>query len=138
MVLVRIDNQLRIDPETAQRLVHLLTALHRHVEVALAAEKQRRRLNAIGVQERIGDLYVRLPRFRVPRWSNLVVVLNDVLVSAVERDGERRAGAARRSFEPRVSRNEVVSENSTLATTTDAEPIRIRNAHLDHVIDARE
>src|SRR5256885_12535501 len=36
-------------------------ALNGHVEVALAAEKQRRCLDAIGVQERIRDLYVGLP-----------------------------------------------------------------------------
>jgi hypothetical protein len=62
VVLVRIDDQLRVDAQTAQRLVHLLTTLHRHVEVAFAAEKERRRLNPIGMQERIGDLHVRLPR----------------------------------------------------------------------------
>src|SRR5712671_4607538 len=51
--LIRIDDQLGFDAETAQRLIHLLAALDRHVEIALATEKQGGRLDAIGVQERI-------------------------------------------------------------------------------------
>src|ERR1039458_9858414 len=49
---VGVDNQLRIDPQALQRLVHLLSTLHRHVEIALTAQKQGGRLDAVGVQER--------------------------------------------------------------------------------------
>src|SRR5690349_3249438 len=35
VVLVGIDDELCIDAQAAQRLIHLLSALHRHVEVAL-------------------------------------------------------------------------------------------------------
>ena len=54
--------ELRVDSQRLQRLVHLLTALNRHVEVAFAAEKQRRRLNAVRMQERIEIFtYVSMP-----------------------------------------------------------------------------
>src|SRR6267143_6328969 len=36
--LVRVNHQLCVDAEAAQGLIHLLPALHRHVEIALAAE----------------------------------------------------------------------------------------------------
>src|SRR5882672_5831668 len=49
--LVRVDHQLCVDAEGAQRLIHLLPALHWHVEIALAAEEERRRHDAVGVQE---------------------------------------------------------------------------------------
>src|SRR5262249_47069850 len=65
VVLVGIDDELRIDSQAPQRLVHLLAALHRNVEVPLAAEEQRGRLDPVRVQERIRDLHVRvevLPR----------------------------------------------------------------------------
>ena len=91
MILVRIDDQLRVDPETSQRLIHLLATLNRHVEIALATEEQCRRLNSIGMQERIRKLLICFPRLWIPGWPNLVVVLNDVLVGAVERHGERGA-----------------------------------------------
>src|SRR5260221_1018368 len=86
VLLVGIDDELRIDTQAPERLIHLLAALHRNVEIALAAKEQRRRRDAIRVQERIGDLHVRLPRLRVPGRSDFVVVLNDVLVGPVEGD----------------------------------------------------
>src|ERR1700730_13640794 len=47
VILVGIDNQLRINAQTAQRLIHLLATLDRDVEIAFAAKKQRRGLNPI-------------------------------------------------------------------------------------------
>lgn len=41
MILVRIDDQLRVDTQTPQRLVHFLTALDGNVEVAFTAEEKR-------------------------------------------------------------------------------------------------
>src|SRR5215213_3551645 len=111
VVLVRIDDELCVDAETAQRLVHLLTTLNRNVEIAFAAEEERRRLDSIRVQERIRDLHIRLPRFWVPGWSNLVIVLNDVLIGAVECDSECGTGAASRGFEASITGDQVVSQN---------------------------
>ena len=85
---VRVNYQLRVDTEAAQSLIHLLSTLNRDVEVALATEEQRRRLDSIGVQKRIRKLLVYLPRFWIPGWADFVVVLDDVLVSSVERDCE--------------------------------------------------
>src|SRR5204862_7985099 len=119
--LVRVDHQLGVDVEAAQRLVHLLRALHRYVEVALAAEKQRRRLDAIGVQERIGKLLVGFPRLWFPRRADLIVVLDDVLIGAVEGNGEGRAGAAGRRLEPVVAGDQVVGEDAAVAPAADAE-----------------
>ena len=53
MILVGINHELSLDAETAQRLVHLLASGQRHVEIALAAEKDRRSLDAVGVEERV-------------------------------------------------------------------------------------
>jgi len=63
----------------------------RHVEVALAAEKQRRRLDRSSCQERIGDFSDKSPTLSASRRTNFIVVLNDVLIGAVESDGEGRA-----------------------------------------------
>src|SRR6185503_17567972 len=130
VVFVRIDDELRVDAETAQRLVHLLTTLNRNVEIAFAAEKERRRLNAIRVQKRIRDLHVRLPRLRIPGWSNLVIVLNDVLIGAVERDRERGARAAGRGFETSVAGDQVVSQDTAITPAANAESLRIGDSHL--------
>src|SRR5688500_5390381 len=136
VVLVWIDNQLRVDPETAQRLVHLLTTLDGNVEVAFAAHEQRRRLNAIGVQERVRNLHVRFPRFRIPRRTNLVIVLNDVLIGAVESDSEGRACAAGGCFESIVGRDQVIGQDTAVTPAADTESVGICDAYLDNVIDS--
>src|SRR5262245_41318104 len=51
VILVRIDHELRLNAETAQRLVHLLASGHRHVEIALAAQKESRGFDSVGVEE---------------------------------------------------------------------------------------
>src|ERR671933_585795 len=53
--LVRVDDELRLDAEAAQRLVHLLAPDRRDVEVLLAHEKERRRPDAVRVEERVRD-----------------------------------------------------------------------------------
>ena len=73
------------------------------------------------MQERIRDLHVRLPCLRVPRWSNLVIVLNDVLVRAVKRDRKGDARAARCGFETVVGGNHVVSQNAAVAPAADSQ-----------------
>ena len=37
MKFIGIDHELRLDAKAAQRLIHLLSALHWNIEVALAA-----------------------------------------------------------------------------------------------------
>src|SRR5215470_10959666 len=51
VILVGINHELRLDAETAQRLVHLLASGQRHVEIALAAQKERRSFDSVGVEE---------------------------------------------------------------------------------------
>src|SRR5262249_59547576 len=49
--LVGINHELSLDAETAERLVHLLASGQRHVEIALAAQKERRSFDSVGVEE---------------------------------------------------------------------------------------
>ncbi len=60
VILVRVDDQLRRNIQTPQRLVHLLRVDQGHVDVFLAAHEQCRCLDAISVQEREGNFRVRL------------------------------------------------------------------------------
>src|SRR5215510_10986093 len=136
--LIRIDHELGFDSQTSQSLVHLLTALHRNVEVALAAQEKCRRFDSIGVQEWIRNLLKGFPGFGIPGRTNLVIVLNDVLIRPVEGHGEGRAGAAGRSLETRVGRDDVVRQDSAITPTAHSQAIRIGNAHRDHMIDAGE
>ena len=62
MELARVDHQLGLDAEAAQRLIHLLAAEQRHVEILLAAHEQRRRLDPVGVEERIRHLHPQVLR----------------------------------------------------------------------------
>src|SRR5712671_788704 len=134
--LIRVDYQLCIYPQTSKRLIHLLSTLHRHVEVALATEEQGRCLDTIGVQERIRDLYISLPGLRVPGRPNFVVVLDNVLIGSVERDRKCRTCSTGCSLKARVARNHVVSQYPTVAPAANAQFFRIGNSHSDHVIDA--
>src|SRR6266576_4860267 len=88
------------------------------------------------MQERVGDLLISFPRFRIPGWSDLVIVLNDVLIGAVKSDGERRAGAAGGAFEARIGGDDVIGQNPAIAPTANSQTIRISHAHSDDVIDA--
>ena len=138
MKLVGIDHELSIDTQAAQSLIHLLAALHRYIEVTLAAEKQRRRLNSISVQERIGDLDVGFPGPGVPGRANLIVVLNDVLIGAVESDGECSPGPAGGGFEPIVRGNDVIGKNAAVAPAAHTQAIGISDTHGNHVVHAGE
>src|SRR5213076_237236 len=75
-------------------------------------------------------------RFRIPRRSNFVIVLNDVLIGAVESHGKRRAGAAGGALEARISSDHVVSQDAAIAPTANTQAIGIGDAHRNHVIDA--
>jgi hypothetical protein len=82
---IGIDHQLRGHSQRRQRLVHLLAAGQRDIPIFLPTQKQRRGLDLVGVQERIGDP---IPGFQpgLPRRSDLFVILNDVLIDAVQRE----------------------------------------------------
>ena len=60
-------------PRLLERLVHLLPALHRDVKIAFAAEEKGRRLDAVGMQERVGDLDVGIEC--LPGRADFIVVL---------------------------------------------------------------
>ena len=53
VVLAGIDHELALDAVALQRLIHLLGADERHVEVLVAAHVERRRLDPIRVEERV-------------------------------------------------------------------------------------
>src|SRR5262245_48885483 len=115
--LIRVNNQLRIDSQASQCLIHLLTSLHRHVEVSFTTEEQRRCLNSIRMQERIREFHICIPGLWIPRWSNLVIILDDVLVGSIERDSEGSTSPARRAFESIVAGDQVISQYPTIAPT---------------------
>src|SRR6185312_4107876 len=78
--LAGVDDELGGDAQAAQRLVHLLAPLERNVGVAVAAQEDGWRFDPVGVQERVGELLVGGPGFGIPGRTDLVVVLNDVLI----------------------------------------------------------
>src|SRR6266516_1381461 len=134
LILVEVDHQLCFDAKAAQRLVHLLATLDGHIEIAFATEKQCGSLDVIGVEEWIGDFYVSFPCFWVPGGTNLMIVLDDVLVCAVEGNGKGSAGATGCCLKTEIADNHIVSQNGAIAPATDSQPIRISDSHLDNVI----
>src|ERR1700733_15132206 len=92
MMLARVDHEPRRKSESAQRLRQLFAAVDRHVEILAASQKQRRRVDAVRMKERVGHLEPQ--RLVLPRWPEFIVVLQIVLVAAVHRDLIRAAGAA--------------------------------------------
>ena len=132
VVLARVDHQLRVDAKALERLVHLLAAGDGHVEVVLPAHEQRRRLDAIGLEERVAHLG---PGVRVlPRLAHLGVVLQDVLVRSVHRHLQGAAGAGGRGLEARVGGNRVVGEDAAVAPAADAQSIGIGDAGRDRPV----
>ena len=128
--------RLRVDAQAAQRLVHLLAALHRDVEIAFAAKEDGWSVDSIGVQKRIGDFHVGVPRFLVHGGPISLIVLNDVLIGAIKGDGEGGARAAGGGFETGVGGDHVIGQDSAVAPAADAQTIRIGDAHGDDAVDA--
>ena len=83
------------------------------------------------------DIFVHTS-FAFHGWPDLLVVLDDVLVDAVQRHAQRDAGAADRRLEARVGGDRVVGRDAAVAPPADAEPIRIGNALLDRFIHRAE
>src|SRR5258708_4183566 len=115
---IAIDHELCLHAERAERLIHLLAADDGHVDVALAAHEQRRRLDAIGVEEGIGDVDPLL--LCLPGHAELLLVLRDVLVRAIHGELQRAARAAHSALEPRCGRNRVAGEHSAVAPAPNA------------------
>src|ERR1043166_9320108 len=90
----------------------------------------------VSMQERIRDFHVGFPRLWIPRRTNFVIVLNDVLIGAVEGNCECSAGATGRAFETSVGRDHVVSKNAAIAPATDSHAVGIGDTHRNHVIDS--
>src|SRR5256885_17014179 len=79
------------------------------------------------------------PQRRVaPRRPELRVVFDDVLVGAVGRELVAAAGAADRRLEARVTRDEIVGQQTAVAPATDAQARRIGQPQADRVIDPGE
>ena len=135
MIFVRIDDQLRLNTKAPQCLVHLLAALDGDVKVALATQKKRRRFDPIRMQKRVRDFLIRLPRLRLPRRADLVIVLKDVLVRSVKCDGKRRAGPARPGLESRVAGDHIIGQYTAVTPAAHTQFVRIGDAHFDNVID---
>jgi hypothetical protein len=132
VILSRVDDELRGDVQRLERLVHLFAAQDGDVEVVLPAHEERRGLDAIGLEERIGEPD---PEVDVlPRWPELAVVEIRVLVVAVERDVVGASGAADGRLEARVAGDHVVGREAAVAPAADPQAIGIGDALRDGVI----
>ena len=74
----------------------------------------------------------------LPRRAELVVVLQDVLIDAVEGHGRGHAGSADRGFEAVGAGDGVVGEDAAVAPAGDGEAIGIGDADGDGFVDAGE
>ena len=97
---------------------------------------KRRRLDSIGVKERIRHLQIRLGCF--PRQADFVLPLDDVLVEAVQPELHGAASAADRGLETLIGRNRVVCGNPAVAPPADSQPIRISNALSNGFVNRTE
>src|SRR5438093_281588 len=64
----------------------------------------------------------------LPRQPELELPLAHVLVIAVAREHVAHAGAARRSLEAGIGRDDVVGENGTVAPTANAQTLWVRDS----------
>ena len=85
------------------------------------------------MQERVTDFD---PRFKAlpPRRANLVVVLVDVLVVAVESQRESDSGTAGGGFETVVRGDQIVRQNPAVAPAANAQLVWVGQSHVDHMI----
>ena len=136
VVLARVDDELGRDAEALQGLVHLLRVVERHVEVLVAAEKERGRRDLVRVQKRERHLDVGVGV--LPRRSQLLLVLADVLVGPVSGQGVGDPGAAGGRLEARRRRDDVVGHHAAVAPASDRHPLRIHEAARDRVVHRAE
>src|SRR5581483_11386191 len=101
MFLPWIHDQLRWYAQAVQGLVHLLASNQRDIEVLFTTHEECRRGDLVGVQEGIRNPDPGIEPY-LPGCADLFVVLNNVLVDAIESDWEGCAGPAGRPFEAMV------------------------------------
>ena len=136
MEFIRINDQLGIDTQAPQRLIHLLAALHRDVEIPLPAKEHGWRGDAVGMQKRVRNLLVGFPGLGVPRRSDFVVVLNDVLIGAIKCHRERGARPTGGGLQPMVRRNHVIGQNAAVAPAPHAHMLLVGHPHPDDMFDS--
>ena len=88
------------------------------------------------MQEWIRNLHIGFPGFRAPGRANLVIVLNDILISTIESDRERRARATGCAFEARVGGDHVIGQDSAITPAADAQSLGIGDAQSDCMINS--
>src|SRR6202011_518508 len=78
VMLTGVDDELCRYPQCPQRLIHLLAADDRNIEVLVSAQEERWRANAVRMEEWIRHLE---PQRRIaPRRAKFIVVLENVFV----------------------------------------------------------
>ena len=90
----------------------------------------------VDLKERITHLEVKLQI--LPRRSQFIVVLQNVLVHAIERHRRRNARSANTALEAIGTCHGVVGQNSAITPPRHTQPIRIGHAHRDRLIHARQ
>ena len=88
----------------------------------------------VDLEKRIAHLHIELRI--LPRRPEFVVVLQDVLVDAIERHRRGHAGSADAGLEAVGAGDRVVGEDAAVAPASDGEAIGIGNTHRDSLIDA--
>src|SRR4051812_39331411 len=81
VILPGINDELGWYVLAAQRFIHLFAVEQWHIEIGLAAQKERRRFDFVGVKKWIGNARPGLGIF--PGNAELVLVIGDVLIGAV-------------------------------------------------------
>ena len=72
----------------------------------------------------------------LPRRSQFIVVLKDVLVAAVHGKLVRAASSADRYLKTRIRSDHVIGQDAAITPTTDAQLVWIRNSFSDGPINA--
>ena len=130
--LAGIDDQFGGYAEGAEGLVHLFAAGGWDVEVFVAAHKKGWRFDAVCFQEGIADLQIAVDAG--PGGSDLIIILIDILVDAIEREGKPGTGAAAGCLEPGIGGDEVVGEDAAITPAGDAEVVGVGQSFLDEVV----
>ena len=121
MELVGVDDEFGWGTYAFEGLVHLLAALDGDVEVLFATHEERRGFNTVGVEEGIGEFNVGIEV--LPRGAEFVVVLQNILVDAVEAEKIAHSGAAGGCFEACGAGDHIVGEDAAVAPAADAHAV---------------
>jgi len=125
--LAGINDELGWAAEGFESLVHLLTADERDVEIGGATHEKHGRVHSlVDLEERVAHFDVELEV--LPRRSEFVVVLKDVLVDAVEGHGRGDTRTADSGFEAIGGGYGVIGEDAAIAPAGNGEAIGIGDA----------